>query len=213
MNIKTGRVEAFSDCVISILITIMVFDIKFPDLAHDFTHRDVVAGLHIVGPKLIAYLFAFTVVGILWLNHHHFFHLVQIVDEKLLWLNLMLLFWMSLIPFPTSMIGKNPFLPESSAIFGSILFMASFSFSAMRHYARQHGLLEQGNIIITKEVERVSRRIQTKNYIGLVSYAIGAVLAYVSVFIAFALYMIPTVLFFIPDGVQQASDDVDKARE
>ena len=73
MLIKTARVEAFSDCVISILITIMVFDIKFPDLAHDFRHRDVVAGLHVIGPKLIAYLFAFTVVGIIWLNHHHFF--------------------------------------------------------------------------------------------------------------------------------------------
>src|SRR6476469_7138340 len=107
MHIRTSRMESFSDGVISIIITIMVFDIKFRDLAHDFSHRDVTQGLIILWPKLIAYFFSFLVLGIMWLNHHHLFHMVQIVDEKLMWLNLNLLFWMSLVPLPTSMIGKN----------------------------------------------------------------------------------------------------------
>lgn len=208
MQIRTGRVEAFSDSVISILITVMVFDIKFPDLAHDFTHRDVVQGFHVVGPKLIAYLFAFMVVGILWLNHHHFFHLVQVVDEKLMWLNLIFLFWLSLVPFPTSMIGKNPFLPESAAIFGCVLFMTSFWFSAMRRYAANHHLFERKDDEITEKVEEVSRRVQVKNYVSLCAYALGIPLAYVSVYISFGLFLIPTILFFIPDGVKEASDDV-----
>ncbi len=207
MQIRTGRVEAFSDCVISILITIMVFDIRFPDLAHNFTHRDVVAGFHIVGPKLIAYLFSFMVVGILWLNHHHFFHLVQVVDEKLMWLNLVFLFWLSLVPFPTSMIGKNPFLPESAAIYGGVLFMTSFAFSAMRRYAARHHLFEREDEEVTAKVERVTHRVQIKNYIGLAAFGLSIPLAYVSVFISFGLFLIPTLLFFMPDGVPEASDE------
>ena len=120
---------------------------------------------------------------------------------------------MSLIPLPTSMLGKNPFLPESAAIFGSILFMASLSFSAMRRYATRKGLLEQKDEEITEEVVKVGKRIQLKNYIGLACYASGAGLAYVSSYISFGLYLIPTALFFIPDGVQKASDDVDTLEE
>jgi len=213
MNIRTGRVEAFSDCVISILITIMVFDIKFPELHHDFTHRDVVAGLGIVGPKLIAYLFSFLVVGILWLNHHHLFHLIQVVDEKLLWLNLHLLFWMSLIPFPTSMLGKNPFLPESAAIYGGILFMASLSFSLMRRYVDRHNLMDQHDRQLNKEITKVTRKVRVKNYIGALSYLLSVPLAYVSVFISFGLYLIPTVLFFIPDGVEAAGEEIEEVEE
>lgn len=208
MQIKTGRMEAFSDSVISILITIMVFDIKFPDLAHDFTHRDVVTGFQVVGPKLIAYLFSFLVVGILWLNHHHFFHLVQVVDERLMWLNLVFLFWLSLVPFPTSMLGKNPLLPESAAIYGVVLFMTSFWFSAMRRYATRKRLFDQEDDTVTKQVVKSSRRTLLKNYVSLAAYAVAIPLAYASVFVSYALFLIPTILFFIPDGVAEASDEV-----
>ncbi len=211
MQIKTGRVEAFSDSVISILITIMVFDIKFPDLAHHFTQHDVVAGFRVVGPKLIAYLFSFLVLGILWLNHHHFFHLVQVVDERLMWLNLVFLFWLSLVPLPTSMLGKNPFLPESAALYGIVLFMTSFWFSAMRHYAHRKRLFEQDDAVVTRKVVKASRRTMIKNYISLSAYALGVPLAYVSVFISYGLFIIPTILFFIPDGVEEAGDEVADA--
>lgn len=214
MQIKTGRVEAFSDSVISILLTIMVFDIKFPDLAHDFNHQDVIAGFHLVGPKLIAYLFSFLVVGILWLNHHHFFHLVQVVDERLMWLNLVFLFWLSLVPFPTSMLGKNPFLPESAAIFGVVLFMTSFWFSAMRRYATRKKLFEQkDDRDTTKKVVKASRHTLVKNYVSLGAYALAVPLAYVQVFISYGLFIVPTVLFFIPDGVEEAGDEIADEQE
>src|ERR1051325_1627109 len=131
MHIRTTRMETFSDGVIAIIITIMIFELKFRDLAHGFSHRDVVSGLQILWPKVAAYTFSFLVMGTMWLNHHHMYHLVQIVDEKLMWFNLNFLFWLSLIPLPTSMIGRNPFLPESVAMYGAAMFMVSVSFLLM----------------------------------------------------------------------------------
>lgn len=201
--------EAFSDGVIAILITIMIFDIKFPDLAHDFNQSDVAAGFQVVGPKLVAYLFSFLVVGILWLNHHHFFHLVQVVDERLMWLNLVFLFWVSLVPFPTSMLGKNPFLPESAAIYGLVLFMTFFFFSAMRRYAARKRLYERQDVGVTREVKKVSKRVLAKNDISICAYAASIPLAYVSVYISYGLFILPIVLFFIPDGVEEAGVEVN----
>jgi uncharacterized membrane protein len=199
--------EAFSDGVIAIIITVMVFDIKFRDLAHDFSRRDVIEGLYILWPKVLAYLFSFLVLGIMWLNHHHMFHLVQVVDEKLMWLNLNLLFWLSLIPLPTSMIGRNPFLSESAAIYGGVMFMVAISFMLMRGYVRRHGLMHRDDRQLNREVDKATRRARSKNYIGALAYLASVPLAYVSPFLAYGLFLIPTILFFIPDGVAAASDE------
>src|ERR1035437_5772466 len=126
MNITTNRVEAFSDCVISIVMTIMVFDIKLPENVH-LTNKWELKQLLILAPQLISYLFSFVVLGIMWLHHHNLMHLVQKVDEKFLWLNLHLLFWLTLIPFPTNMLGRNPFLSYSTATYrGQIFFLPLF---------------------------------------------------------------------------------------
>ena len=208
MHIRTARMESFSDGVISIIITIMIFDIKFRDLAHGFTHRDVADGLHVLWPKLAAYLFSFLVLGIMWLNHHHMFHLVQTVDEKLMWLNLNLLFWLSLIPLPTSMIGKNPLLPESAAIYGGMMFMVVMSFTLMRGYVHRHKLMNRKDRKLNREVDKINRRARIKNYTGAAAYLASAPLAYVSVFISYGLFLIPTILFLIPEGIATPSDDV-----
>lgn len=213
MHIRTTRMEAFSDGVIAIIITVMIFDIKFRELAHDFTHQDVMDGMHMLWPKIVAYFFSFLILGIMWLNHHHMFHLVQLVDEKLMWLNLHLLFWMSLIPLPTSMIGRNPLLPESAAIYGGVLGMTAISFTIMRHYVDRHRLMHQGDRKLDRQVDKVNSRVQLKNFIGIGAYVASAPLAYVSVFISYALILIPAVLFFIPEGVAEASDDTPPAME
>lgn len=208
MHIRTTRMEAFSDGVIGIIMTIMVFDIKFQDLAHDFNHTDVVNGLQILWPRIIAYFFSFLVLGTMWLNHHHMFHLVQIVDEKLIWLNLNLLFWMSLLPLPTNMIGKNPHLPESAAVYGSVLTMTGISFALLRHYVQRHKLMHQDDKALNKKVDKVNRRVQVKTIVGIVVYALSVPLAYVSEYISYSMLLVPTILFFIPDGLAEASDAV-----
>jgi uncharacterized membrane protein len=212
MHIRTARMESFSDGVIAIVITIMVFDIKFRDLARDFTERDVIKGLVVLAPRLIAYFFSFLVLGLMWLNHHHLFHMVQIVDEKLMWLNLNLLFWLSLIPLPTSMIGKNPFLAESAAIYGGVLCMVSLSFALMRSYIHRHRLMHQDNRKLNREVDKVNKRVRIKNYISILSYLGSVPMAFVSVYISFVLFLLPCILFFIPDGVAAASDNLPPER-
>lgn len=206
MNIRTGRVEAFSDGVIAIIITIMVFDIKFPVVSH-VTRSLVIRDLQLLAPRLIAYLFSFLLVGIMWLNHHHLFHLIQVVDEKILWLNLHFLFWMSLIPFPTSMIGANPLLPDSSAVYGTVLSMCALSFTLMRSYAIRKKLMHQDDNRLNKEVYKVSRRARIKNIIATLAYLVSIPVAYLSVYLSFVCFMIPPVLFFIPDGVPGAGEE------
>lgn len=207
MHIRTARMESFSDGVISIIITIMVFDLKFRDLAHGFTHRDVVQGFYVLWPRIAAYAFSFLVLGTTWLNHHHMFHLIQTVDEKLMWYNLNFLFWLSLIPLPTNMIGKNPFLPESAALYAAAMLMLAISFMLMRNYVHRRGLMRGEDRMVNKELTKVHRRVRVKSLIGLATYTVAIPVAYYSVFIAYALIAVPTGLFFMPDGVAAASDE------
>ncbi len=208
MHIRTTRMEAFSDGVIAIIITIMVFELKFRDLAHGFSHQDVVTGLQVLWPKVAAYAFSFLVMGTMWLNHHHMYHLVQVVDEKLMWLNLHFLFWLSLIPLPTSMIGKNPMLAESA-----VMSMVALSFALMRGYIAGNHLMEQEDKRINRDVRKVNRRVLLKTIMGLACYLLSIPLAYVSTLLSYALFLIPTIVFFIPDGVEAASDEIPKRDE
>lgn len=211
MNISTNRVEAFSDGVISIIITIMVFDIKFSHVIskNNMTELVVTRQLIILAPKLITYVFSFLIVGIMWLNHHHLYLMLQRVDEKLLWLNLNLLFWLSLIPFPTSMLGGNPFLPESTAIYGAVLFMTTFSFSILRRYAMKHDMMHKDDPLIRREIEKVNKKARLKNFLGMGAYLLSIPMAYVSVYISFICFAVMPILFFIPEGI----DDKDLAEK
>jgi uncharacterized membrane protein len=213
MHIRTARMESFSDGVIAIIITVMVFDIKFRELAHGFTHHDVINGFQVLWPKIGAYAFSFLVLGTMWLNHHHMFHLVQIVDEKLMWFNLNFLFWLSLIPLPTSMIGRNPYLAEGAALYAAIMFLLAGSFMLMRGYVHRKGLMRQDDRKLNKELDKVNRRVKMKSFIGLLAYLAAIPLAYVSVFFSYALFLVPVGMFFIPDGVAEASDDTPVVRE
>src|SRR6476469_8886988 len=114
MKIGTTRVEAFSDGVIAIIITIMVLLLKLPNIDHELTARALHEYLHLQMPYFAAYVFSFMMVGIFWTNHHHMYHMLEKTDEPLLLMNLFFLFWMSLIPYATALIGANPLLAPSS---------------------------------------------------------------------------------------------------
>jgi len=202
MNISTNRVEAFSDCVISIVMTIMIFDIKISDTLSHMSNRRELKELLVLVPQLVAYLFSFAVLGIMWLNHHHLFHMIQRTDEKFLWLNLHLLFWLSLIPFPTDLPGEAPLLTYSAAIYGIVLFMASFAFMLLRRYALRHGLMnidQEKKLNVT--LEKINRRAILKNYIGMGAYLLSVAASFWSVYAAYACFTVAPALFFIPDGV------------
>ena len=202
MNISTNRVEAFSDCVISIVITIMVFDIKLPENIKHLSDKRELKEVLVLVPQLVAYLFSFTLLGIMWLNHHHLFHIIQRADEKFLWLNLHLLFWLSLIPFPTDLLGEAPFLTYSAAIYGAILFMASFAFMLLRGYAIRHRFMHvEGEQILNKTIDRMNKRAIVKNYIGMAAYLLSIPASFFSIYAAYACFTVAPILFFIPDGI------------
>src|SRR4051812_47146291 len=119
-----GRLEAFSDGVIAILITIMVLELKVP-------HGSDLAALRPLLPVLLSYVLSFVYLGIYWNNHHHLFHAVKGVSGSVLWANLHLLFWLSLVPFVTGWMGENHFEPLPTAVYGVVLLFAAVAFSIL----------------------------------------------------------------------------------
>jgi len=179
-----GRLEAFSDGVIAIIITIMVLEMKAP-------HSDDLNSLKPVFPVFISYLLSFINIGIYWNNHHHMMHLVQRIDGKVLWANLHLLLWLSLVPFATAWMGENHFTPVPVAVYGVVLFFAGVSYSVLAYtLIRLHG---KNSALATA----LGRDQKGKISIGI--YFIGIILSNVNAWISFTLYALVAAIWFIPD--------------
>src|SRR5678816_2039351 len=130
---RSGRLEAFSDGVMAILITIMVLELKVPEGA-------TLDALKPLFPVFLTYVLSFIVLGIYWNNHHHMLHATEQVDGRILWANLHLLFWLSLIPFTTAWMGENSFAPLPTSAYGLVLVMAALAYLALQNsIVRHHG--------------------------------------------------------------------------
>ena len=123
---RTGRLEAFSDGVLAIIITIMVLEMKVP-------HGDDLNSLKQILPVFISYILSFIYIGIYWNNHHHLMQTVEHINGNVLWANSHLLFWLSLIPFASGWMGENNFSASPAALYGFILFMAGFAYYLLIH--------------------------------------------------------------------------------
>src|SRR4051794_31912412 len=202
MKISTTRLETFSDGVIAIIITIMVIEIKLPNLTQESTTVETINNLRQLVPYLITYAFSFMMVGIFWTNHHHMFHLLKHTDEQLLWQNFLFLFLLSLIPFATAIVGANPFISISAVIYGIVMLLTNSSFLLMRHYSLRKDLVHKDkNRELTVKIFQVSMKARIKALIGTIMYMIAVPLAFVNVYIAYICYTIPPIIFFIPDGI------------
>ena len=179
-----GRLEAFSDGVIAILITIMVLELKIP-------HGDSIAALAPLLPVFLTYVVSFVYLGIYWNNHHHMLHATTRVNGKILWANLHLLFWLSLIPFATGWVGENHFASTPTAIYGVILLGAGFAYWVLQ------------NAIIGAEgrESKLAAAVGTdfKGKISIVSYACAIPLAFAREWIADAIYVAIALLWLVPD--------------
>lgn len=194
----TNRIEAFSDGVIAIILTIMVLELRVPELAKTFSSTDFWQEMEHFWPKLLTYAMSFVIVGIFWVNHHGFFHALQKSDGKLLWYNNFLLFWMSLIPFGTAFLGEHPLSPEAAMIFGGILTMAGLSFPLMGSYAMFRSDLMHDDI--SMEARRANMR---RSWPGGVLYLLSVLLAPVSVWISWAIFFIVPLYYFLPRQVEE----------
>jgi uncharacterized membrane protein len=181
---KTTRLEAFSDGVLAIIITIMVLELKVP-------HAVELAALKPVLPVLLSYVLSFIYLGIYWNNHHHLFQATEQVSGGILWANLHLLFWLSLFPFTTAWMGENHLAPIPTAIYGFVLLMAAIAYYVL-----------QRTIIGKEGRESLLAQAVGKDWKGKLSpllYLAAIPLAFVSAWIAAGLYVFAALLWFIPD--------------
>jgi uncharacterized membrane protein len=179
-----GRMEAFSDGVLAIIITIMVLEIKVP-------HGDSLASLKPNLPIFLSYVLSFINIGIYWNNHHHMLHTVQHVNGKTLWANMHLLFWLSLVPFVTDWMGENQFTTWPVAMYGIVLFMAGLAYYILLHtLISLHGK----DSLLAKAIGGDSKGI-----ISNVIYAVGVALSFVSSSISLILYASVAAMWLIPD--------------
>ncbi len=179
-----GRLEAFSDGVIAIIITIMVIEFHPP-------HGAGLADLRPLVPKLLSYALSFVFLGIYWNNHHHMLQAVKRVSGGVLWANLHLLFWLSLVPFGTAWMGETHFASGPAAAYGVILLGA-----AIAYYVLSRRLIEIHESGSTLEVAVGS---DLKGRLSLVCYLAAIPLAFVNPAIACAIYVLVAVLWLVPD--------------
>lgn len=202
MKIGTDRAETFSDGVIAIIITIMILELKVPDLTKDSSARDIMSHVSHLLPYFIIYAFSFMMIAIFWTNHHHMFLLLEKADEHLLWQNFIFLFLLSLIPFATSIVGSNPFVPLSAAMYGVVMLLTTLSFTTMEHYSLRKKLTHKDeDQELTRNIFKVSFKARRKAIAATLIYLFAIPLAFVSVYAAYICFVIPPVIFFIPEGI------------
>ncbi len=181
---KTSRLEAFSDGVLAIIITIMVLELKAP-------HGDTLSVLAPLLPAFLSYVLSFVYIGIYWNNHHHMLHTTEHVSGGILWANLHLLFWLSLFPVSTAWMGENHFAPLPTALYGAVLLMAALAY-----------MLLQRAIIASHGAESVLARAVGRDIKGKASpliYLVAVFVAFVSPGIAQVLYILVALMWLIPD--------------
>jgi uncharacterized membrane protein len=179
----TARVEAFSDGVIAIIITIMVLELRPP-------HDASLAGLRPLLPVFGSYLLSYIFLGIYWSNHHHLLHAAEHVDGKVLWANLHLLFWLSLVPFVTAWMGENHFTAWPVALYGCVLLLAAIAYTILVRAL----LAAHGNRLLADALGS-----DFKGKMSIVGYVVAIPVAFVSPLIAFLLYVSVAIMWLIPD--------------
>ena len=181
---EKNRLEAFSDGVIAIIITIMVLEMKVP-------HGDSLDSLRPVLTVFLSYVLSFIYLGIYWNNHHHMLHTSGKVSGSILWANLHLLFWLSLVPFATGWMGENHFAPAPTAVYGCVLLMAAIAY-----------LILQKRIISLQGRDSLLKKAIGNDWKGKVStfiYALAIPVAFLSQWVSISLYILVALIWLVPD--------------
>jgi len=191
-EMTTSRLEAFSDGVIAIIITIMVLDLHPPA-------QPTLAALAKVAPVFLSYTLSFLLAAIMWVNHHHLIHAVRTVTARLLWSNLYLLFWMSLVPFVTDYMGKNYHEPLAVALYGCDLLLCSSAFYFLRmELIRQ----SEHDPAMMEHHQRINR----KGAFAAALYLLSIPLAYISIHTSFFIFMLIPAIYFMPEKIVAETD-------
>jgi uncharacterized membrane protein len=184
-GMSKGRLEAFSDGVLAVIITIMVLELNIP-------HGETLAALTPLLPLILAYALSFIYVGIYWNNHHHMLHATQHIDGSIMWANLHLLFWLSLIPFVTGWCSENHFAALPVAMYGVVLLMAALAYTILQARIIRH---EGAGSLLGRAVGR-----DYKGKVSLLCYLVAIPSVLVSPWIAVGLYVLVALIWLVPDS-------------
>jgi uncharacterized membrane protein len=181
----TNRIEAFSDGVIAVIITIMVLELRVPS---DPSRAALIQQT----PVFCSYALSFIMVAILWVNHHHLLHVAKRASGRLLWGNNNLLFWMSLIPFVTAYMGRNHTAPFAVAMYGTVMALTAAAFTLLRWIVARDDLDDSA---MTAHHNRMHR----KNILSIATYTAAVGLAFISVYLSFCIFVLIPIMYFIPE--------------
>ncbi|MBK7394518.1 MAG: DUF1211 domain-containing protein [Chloracidobacterium sp.] len=179
------RLEAFSDAVIAIIMTIMVLELKIP-------HGDDLDALKPLIPVFLAYVLSFIYLGIYWNNHHHMLQATRKVNGKVLWSNMLLLFWLSMVPFATGWMGENHFAPLPTALYGVVLLLCAISYTLLQNKLTKHS--DGENALLAEAIGS-----DLKGKISMIIYIAAIPLAFVQQNISHAIYVIVALIWLVPD--------------
>lgn len=188
-----SRVEAFSDGIFAIIITLLVLEIKVPHLEDHHSRADLLKALLSLFPKFISWIISFFTVAVIWVNHHKLFKQFKIIDHGIFWWNALLLLWTTFIPFPTAVLGDYPQNNISIVFYGLVMALMAVSFSFMRLYVIRHrGLLEESvNFVLFRKGTQMSVLF------GPVMYLSGALLGFIHAYLSFGIFLgIPIYFIF-----------------
>jgi uncharacterized membrane protein len=182
--VSKGRIEAFSDGVIAIIITIMVLEMKVP-------HGETIAAVVPLGPVFGSYVLSFVHIGIYWNNHHHMLHASRGVNGAILWSNLHLLFWLSLVPFVTGWMGENHFAPLPVAMYGVVMLMSGVAYYLLsRTLIHHHGRDSALAVAVGNDVKGVT---------SLAIYVLAIAIAFSNRWVSLGLYVAAAAMWLVPD--------------
>lgn len=191
--VSTTRIEAFSDGVCAIVMTLLAFQFKVPTFTPNVPIEQNFNELLEVSSNFISFVFSFIFVAVFWVNHHQLFHSIKEADRKLLWLNINLLFWITIIPFPTNMVGDHPFIPLPAICLGVVLLMVSVSSYLVRQYSFKRATIAHEN-----SAARIIKDGLTQNLVAIALNITAIATAFISVKISHVIFLLVLIIFSIP---------------
>ncbi|CAN5550546.1 TMEM175 family protein [soil metagenome] len=186
-----SRLEAFSDGVLAIIITIMILEIKIP-------HGSDWSELNPLIPAILSYLMSFIYIGIYWGNHHHILYSLKRITSGIIWANLNLLFWLSLIPFATGWMGENHFAPNTVAVYGLLLLLCGVAFTILQK-------LVENQIHGVEDLEKAFSGLKIKGIVSTLAYIVSIPLAFINSTLSCGIFVAVAILWIIP------SKEIEKA--
>jgi uncharacterized membrane protein len=186
-----GRLEAFSDGVFAIVVTLLVLDLKVPELAHHSSAAELCAALKAQLPRFLSWLISFIIVCKFWLNHHHIMNQARSANYALIWINSLFLMFQSLIPFPTALMGEYADNALAVSMFGVVMALNTVLFISLHTYILKH-------LLKAEYVEQQVPHIIRKSFIGVFFYLLGSAAAWVYIPAAFGLYIVTPFFFIVP---------------